>query len=261
MRKFGFKLFNTNIYNAPELVKECAEFASSAPDMFIELMVMPNSTESSDFRKIKEQIGDVEVRIHAPHDGVGFDAGNKELRKQNRKLLAPAQQAADFFQSKTIIVHAGCGHEPQNIEETIKQFQLFNDSRIIVENLPHMAYNHIPMHGSTAKDIAYIMNETGCGFCFDFSHAVCAAQTLNIDIDKQLKNFYALKPDVYHMCDGDISKADDMHAHFGAGNYPLRHFLNDFTDENAYITIETGKGLEMHSDLRIKDYEYLKSMQ
>jgi hypothetical protein len=62
------------------------------------------------------------------------------------------------------------------------------------------------------------------------------------------------------MCDGDITKAADEHLHFGEGNYPLKHFLNDLTDENAYITMETGKGVEQHCDLRIRDYAYLQNM-
>ena len=77
----------------------------------------------------------------------------------------------------------------------------------------------------------------------------------------QFQRFYALRPRVYHMCDGDIHKAEDAHMHFNTGNYPLKHYLNDYTDENAYITMETGKGITQHNDLSVRDYEYLKSIQ
>ena len=260
MRKFGFKIFSTNLYSAPQLIKEYVEFASTRQDMFIELMVVPSST-IDDLKKIKEQTGNVEVRIHSAHDTMGFDAGNKELEKQNQQLLAVSQKAADIFNAKTIVVHAGCGHGPQYINETVRQFKLFNDSRIVVENLPYLDDGILPMHGSTVEEISYIMQECGCGFCFDFSHAICAALTLNIDIEKQLQSFYALHPSVYHMCDGDIRKAEDAHMHFNTGNYPLKHYLNDYTDENAYITMETGKGVTQHNDLSVRDYEYLKSIQ
>ena len=63
------------------------------------------------------------------------------------------------------------------------------------------------------------------------------------------------------MCDGDINKADDLHMHFTTGNYPLSHFLNDFTAKDAYITMETSINLEQDADLRIQDYHYLKSIQ
>ncbi|MBQ9034440.1 MAG: hypothetical protein IJ099_00565 [Alphaproteobacteria bacterium] len=117
------------------------------------------------------------------------------------------------------------------------------------------------MHGSTPQDIKYIMEETGCGFCFDFSHAICSAVSLKINIDEQLKNFFNLNPTVYHMCDGDQNQENDLHMHFRDGNFPLRHFLNDFTSKDAYITMETSIGVEQSADLRIQDYQYLKSIQ
>ncbi len=260
MRKFGFKLYSTNLYDAPKLIKECAEFASSVSDSFIELMVVPSST-IADLRKIKEQMSDIEVRIHAPHDSMGFDPGNKELEQRNQSLVALAQTAADLFNSKTIVVHAGLGHGQLYIDETVRQFKLFNDARIVVENLPHLDYGTVPMHGCTPEDISYIMQESGCGFCLDFSHAICAAYTLNVNIDEHLKKFFNLNPTVYHMCDGDVTQANDLHLHFREGNYPLPHFLNDFTNKDAYITMETNMNIEQSSDLRIQDYFYLKSIQ
>ena len=259
MRKFGFKIFSTNLETAPQLIKECADFAKTQSDVFIELMVVANS-EKSDLKKIKEQIGNVEVRIHTPHNTMGFDAGNKELEQSNKKILTLSQKAADIFDAKTIVVHAGCGHGEKYISETARQFKLFNDSRIVVENLPLFDTDGEKLHGNTAEQIKYIMSESGCGFCFDFSHAICAALSLNKNIETQLKEFFVLNPNVYHMCDGDISKAEDSHMHFGTGNYPLQHFLNDFTDENAYITMETGKGIIQHANTWIKDYNYLKSL-
>ena len=223
--------------------------------------MMHTDSSEDDFKRIKKLLGNIEVRIHAPHDAFGFDAGNREQEQFNRKILNISQKTADLFNAKTIVVHAGCGHGEQYINETVRQFKLFNDSRIVVENLPYLDYGKTPMHGSKPEEIKYIMNESGCGFCFDFSHAICAALSLQKNIETQLKEFFALKPSVYHMCDGYINKPEDAHLHFGTGNYPLQHFLNDFTDENAYITMETGKTLEQHSDLRIKDYEYLKSLQ
>ena len=147
MRRFGFKVYSTNLHEVPDLIKGCAKFASSVSDSFIELMVVPTSTED-DLKKIKEQIGDVEVRIHAPHDGMGFDPGNKALEAKNQSLVTLSQKAADMFGAKTIVVHAGYGHGAKYIEETVRQFKIFNDSRIVVENLPYMDYGKIPMHGS-----------------------------------------------------------------------------------------------------------------
>lgn len=257
MRKFGFKFFNDNFQKAPKIVSECIKFVSAQQDMFIELMIVPGC-DKDDLIKIKQLLGDIEVRIHAPY--IGFDTGNKELAEQNKKILASAQKAADIFDSATIVAHGGCGHDRKYLEETARQFKNFNDKRVVIENIPYYGNSGELLHGNTAEEIAYIINESGCGFCLDFSHAICAALSLNLNIEKQLQSLYALKPSVYHMCDGDISKDKDMHLHFGTGNYPLKHFLQDYTAENAYITMETGTGFELHNNLRIGDYNYLKSL-
>ena len=259
MRKYGFKIFSTDLKKSPGFLSECVDFANSQKDVFMELMVLPETLQS-DLTELKKRTGDIEVRIHAPHNMMGFDVGNKELEKHNRDVLSLSQMAADIFSSKTIIVHAGCGHGDKYINETIRQIKLFNDKRIVVENLPCSAINAEPLHGNTAQEIKYIIEETGCGFCFDFSHAICAALELNLDIEKQLKSFYDLKPDVYHLCDGNIATAEDLHMHFGNGDYPLKHFLNDFTDSNAVITMETGKKIVQYGDAWFEDYKYLKSL-
>jgi len=258
MRKYGFKLFSSNLRTAPQLIDECANYASARDDMFIELMVVPDSTDN-DLHVLKKRMQNVEVRIHAPHNTMGFDAGNRELVKQNQNLLALAQKAADIFNAKTIVVHAGCGRGQKYVEETARQFKLFNDKRIVVENLPCSASNGDILHGNTPQEIEFIMRESGCGFCFDFSHAICAAVGLKLDMEKQFADFFAMKPNVYHMCDGVIASGEDTHMHFGDGDYPLKRLLQTLTDENAYITMETGKGVMQHDDMWVKDYNYLRS--
>ncbi len=258
MRKFGFKIFNSNLQNAPEFVKECADYVRQKKDMFVELMVLTDRSQS-ELYELKKILKDVEVRIHCVHSSYIFDAGNKSLEKVNRQMFEYTQFAADLFNSKSIVVHSGNGHGKEYLDETVRQFKLFNDKRIVVENLPYIDDNGDDLSGSTADEIKYVMDKTGCGFCFDFSHALCAAITLGIDKEKQLKSFFDLQPTVYHMCDGDLNEAEDKHLHFGEGNYPLKHFLNDFTAEDAYITMETG-GFSLHNDLNVKDYEYLKSL-
>lgn len=260
MRKYGFKIFTTNLKTAPALIKECADFAVSKEDMFLELMVVPESSED-DLHEIRKITENLEVRIHAPHHKMGFDASDKDLESSNIKILGKAQKAADIFNSETIVVHAGRGYGKACLEENIRQFRLFHDERIVVENLPFVAGKGKGFLGNTAEEIKYIMENSACGFCFDFSHAICAALALGEDVDKQLKDFFALKPKVYHMCDGDMSMAKDLHMHFGQGNYPLKHFLNDLTDLDAYITMETGEGVLQHNDLWVKDYHLLKSME
>ncbi len=263
MRHFGFKLFSTNLYNGPDLVKECANYARSQKDMFIELMVVSSSTYE-DFLKLKDIFSGLEVRIHSMHHREGFDAGNKDLEEQNCKLLSLSQHAADIFNSPTIIVHAGCGHDQKYLQETARQFKLFNDKRILVENLPYFSGTHsgekLPFHGCSPEEIKYIMDETGCGFCFDFSHGACAAYYFKRDVDEMFQKFFDLQPSMYHICDGYVGEISDTHEHFGDGDYPLKHFIKDFTKDNAYITMETGHDVMEHNTRWVQDYQYLKSL-
>lgn len=261
MRKYSFKLFSTNLQNNPRVVDESAEFVrSQSSKMFIELMVVPEMSEE-DLLTFRRKFAGLEVRIHAPHNIMGFDAGDRGKEKQNREILAVSQKAADILEAKTIVVHAGCGHGREYLQETTRQFKLFADKRIVVENLPAFASDNAPLHGNTPEEIAYIMEQSGCGFCFDFSHALCAANSLGLNIDSQLAGFYDLKPTVYHLCDGDVHETDDKHLHFGEGNYPLAHFVNDYTADDAYITMETGHDMPKDVKAWIADFEYVKNLE
>lgn len=260
MRKYSFKLFSSNLQNNPQLVEDAAKWVGqNSEQMFIELMVV-NQTTDDDMKKFTNLLKGLEVTIHAPHNAMGFDTGKKDLEKTNREILAKAQKAADALQAKVIVVHAGGGREEENIRETARQFKLFNDARIVIENLACDADDVTEvMHGNTPEEISYIMQESGCGFCFDFSHAVCAANYLGLDIEKQLSGFYNLKPRVYHICDGLLDGQEDLHLHFGQGNYPLKDFLHKYTDENAMVTMETG-GIPKDLTNWINDFNYLRSL-
>ena len=136
MRKYGFKLFSSNLQHNPKLVDDTEEFVRNNLDSsFLELMVI-NSTPELDIHEFARRFKGIEVNIHAPHNSMGFDTGKKELERSNIEKLEKSFFLADEFDSKSIIVHAGCGRDPENIKETVRQFKLFDNKRIVVENLP-----------------------------------------------------------------------------------------------------------------------------
>lgn len=260
MRKFGFKLFSTNLRTAPSLIRECVDAAQAAPDLFIEVMVMPETTPD-DLRELKPLFKDVEIRLHAPHHTLGFDVGDARLENHNRRKFETVRTAADMFGSKTIVVHPGCGHGREALNETVRQLRLLDDPRIVVENLPVIDDGDgKELLGGTAEEIRFIRAETGYGFCMDFSHAVCAAATLGRDPIKHLESFYALTPTVYHLCDGELNRNCDSHRHYGKGDFPLGYFLKNLTAPDAYITMETGRGTQNQSDAWMKDFAFLKAL-
>ncbi len=253
MRKYGFKLFSTNLQNNPVFVDEAAAFVrANNKEMFVELMVVP-STPAEDWGIFRRKFAGLEVTIHAPHNAMNFDTGYRERFESNAKILQAAQQAADLFDAKV---------KKENLEETARQFRLFNDPRIVIENLPYAADDvEGVMHGTTPEQIKYVMDYAGCGFCFDFSHAVCAANSLGLDLEKQLSGFYKLSPTVYHMCDGNIKGTEDCHMHYGEGNFPLKEFLQKYVAPDAMITMETGMGMPKDASAWIEDFGYLHQLQ
>ena len=261
MRKYSFKLFSSNIRNNPKIVEDGMKYVSEHADrMFVELMVQ-KETSREDLRMIKDCSSNVEIRLHAPHHLMNFNPGNKNLEAENRRIIEHVQYAADLLNAKSIVVHGGCGQGIEVLKETVRQFKLFDDKRIVVENLPVVAEEGLKLSGNTPEEIAFVQEGCGCGFCFDFSHALCAANSLNLDVEKQLAGFFALKPDVYHICDGFVDEVEDKHLHFGDGNYPLEHFLNDYTAKDAYITMETGRGVPVGIKPWIDDFEYMLKIE
>ena len=75
MRKYGFKLFSTNLQNNPAFIDEAAAFVrANNREMFIELMVVP-TTPAEDWDVFRDKFAGLEVTIHAPHNTMNFDTG------------------------------------------------------------------------------------------------------------------------------------------------------------------------------------------
>ena len=92
MRKYGFKLFSTNLQNNPAFVDEAAAFVrANNREMFIELMVVP-TTPAEDWDVFRDKFAGLEVTIHAPHNTMNFDTGYPERFESNAKILDAARR-------------------------------------------------------------------------------------------------------------------------------------------------------------------------
>lgn len=176
-------------------------------------------------------------------------------------MLDESRRFADELNASVIVVHAGNGFGRAGQEETVYQFRHFNDSRVAVENLPMIndITNEI-MHGLTPEMIAEIKDASGCKFCFDFAHAICAANGLGLRHDDVMAGFAVLKPDMYHLCDGDINGENDVHWHYGEGSYDLDKYLARYIAPDALVTMETG-GKPAGIQPWINDREYIRRLQ
>ena len=116
------------------------------------------------------------------------------------------------------------------------------------------------LHGNTPAEIQRIITETGCKFCLDFSHAVCAANSTNADVRQTLNAFAALNPSMYHLCDGNINGTDDEHLHYGEGNYDLKRLLTEYVEPNALVTMETGHEIPQNITPWLEDLRFLQNL-
>lgn len=261
MRKFGAKLFTQNFIKQPDLARECVELVKNGTFDFLELMALPESfADTKD--KIAQQVkGQMKVVIHAPHQGQGVNTCNPEAYQNNRRLLDSAQRFADLLDSDIIILHVGYGNREYGVDETIRQFRLIADERIAVENLPeYCPIDKMHFQGTTPQEIARIKDETGCKFCYDFCHGICASNSLARDKWQDVQDYANLNPDMYHLCDSDWQGTDDMHGHYGEGDYDLAKLLS-FTRNDALITMETGHELPQDMSPWVNDVKYLRGLK
>lgn len=259
MRKYGVKLWSTNILSTPDLIKDITKALKEGVFDFVELFAVPESYDKTS-KALYNEFKSEKITIHAAHSSFGFDTGDKNKLKQNLKQFAEAQKFADLFNSEIIVTHGGMGNEKENIEETIRQFNLINDKRIAIENLPsYCSDTKVPLHGIRPDEIKFIKDEVGCMFCFDFSHAICAANSLKMDIFPKLEQYFDLNPSVYHVCDGNFNNDFDAHLHLGKGNYPLKALIDNYTSNNAMLTMETG-GIPTSINPWVNDVNYLRNL-
>ena len=261
MRKLGVKLWTRDVLKNKAFFDDVAEAVRRKEFEYVELFVFPNTYEDT-FEAVREGLRGCPVIIHNSHSAYGFDCGDSDALKNNLKDIGDSQRFADALHADIIIVHAGCGTLPQNIDETIRQFRLFNDMRIAVENMAAFCMvSKKFQHGVFPEQIERIKAETGCKFCMDFSHAVCAANYYKRKPVDILDDFRLLEPDMYHQCDGRLQGIDDVHLHFGEGDFDLETIINRFIDEEARVTMETGYKPPLNADPWRKDRDYFRRLE
>ena len=250
MIKLGLKLWSINecyIEEAHRLYKE------NYFD-FIELYIIPNS-----YNKYADIWSNIKIPfvIHAPHFREGFNLAKPEKETVNLLYANESLKFADLLDSKIIIFHPGIAG---SIEETVKQINLIDDRRIVIENKPYYALqDELICNGNSVEEVKYIINNANIGFCLDVGHAFCSANARNIPPLPYLKEFINLNPKIYHLTDGDICSIFDKHEHFGNGNYNIKEILNILPDE-CMITIETVKDSKTSLIDFQNDIEFLRNI-
>jgi endonuclease IV len=186
---------------------------------YIELFAVPESFD--DIIEYWKQFA-IPFVMHAPHSFAGMNLSLKEQRNNNRKKLQETFRFADSLHAEYIIFHFGVDGD---IEESIYQLRPFADSRCLIENKPIKGLNNEKCIGSIPSEIKHITNELHIGFCLDFGHAICAANSQKQEPLTLIKEFRALNPAMYHLTDGNYTSEYDSHLHYGQGTFPIEELL------------------------------------
>lgn len=174
--------------------------------------------------------------IHAPHSAAGLNLANASARIANKAKIAESVRFADSLKAQYIIFHSGTNGMP---DEVVNQLTPFADERFLIENKPIRGLDGSTCVGCVYGDLKLIIDGIGkgTGFCLDFGHAICAANTLKKEPFEFIKELTTLNPRVYHLTDGDYRSELDSHLHYGEGSFPLKKLL-PFVPNGGMVTNE-----------------------
>lgn len=229
MINLGLKLGSKDIQYTDEIL----EYYEQGVFQYIELFTLSGTYDDtiSYWKQFKIPFG-----IHAPHSAAGLNLACVANRELNKNKISEAIKFADALKAKYIIFHSGTNGMPN---EVVTQLKPFADERFLIENKPFRGLDGSTCVGSVYGDLKLIIEGIGkgCGFCLDFGHAICAANTLNREPFEFIKDLMRLNPRVYHLTDGDYQSELDSHLHYGAGSFPLKELLS-LVPEYGMVTNE-----------------------
>ena len=228
MYQFGLKLGSINTQYTDEIL----EYYDRGVFQYIELFVLSGSY--NDTIAYWKQFH-IPFGIHAPHTAAGMNLANPADNKTNKVKIEETMRFADSLNGSYIIFHSGTNGKA---EETVQQLAPYVDDRFLIENKPIKGFggDYICV-GADYAELESIIDALLCGFCLDFGHAICAANTLKTNPLEFIVQLKSLAPKVYHLTDGDYKSEIDSHYHYGKGTFPLKELLA-FVPDGGMITNE-----------------------
>ncbi len=271
LNKNGFKvirIYNTEVYKNIEGVLEyILNSVKVDPSPLTPLPQGARETaciDTPDLTTLSQGAGKTGIPfiIHNAHFAQGFNLAKQEKTERNREIYEQTKQFADELNAEYIIFHGGIDGD---IRETAIQLALFNEPRAIIENKPFVALPGTMggkfCRGYNIDEIKLVMDTAGCGFCLDFGHAICAANSLKLDVYKYCNDFLQLKPNMYHLTDlKDITSPYDSHLHLGTGQLDFNKIFT-MIPNNSYITFETIKSSKENLDDFAQDMKFINNYE
>lgn len=244
----GLKLWsiNTDFY-----YQEAKKLYQQGFFEYIELYVVPNTLDTlAKWKKLA-----IPFILHAPHFKHSVNLADPDQFPYNKKIFAEIEIFRKELSAEYTIIHSGMNG---NIKETIRQLQIIKPQNFCIENKPFIAplKPEFKCVGSTLDELKEILANLNCGFCLDIGHALCTANSLNMEPYAYLSDFQKLSPSMYHLSDGIIDSPLDQHLHFGEGNYNIKKILS-FINPHAKTSIETKKNSQHNLTDFIADINYI----
>lgn len=259
--KFGLKLWSIN-YN---LLDEARKLIKEGIFHYIELMPVPD-TKISPFQKIK-----VPYIIHIASDKYGVNIADKKKQPFNLEALNQSIKWADILGAEYLILHPGFGSKKNALEfleriddkpRTFSDLERVRGKRILIENVPKKGMNDEKLLGFSPEQIKGLRGNR-FGFCLDLNHAIKAAVSLKKDYKKYIKEFLKIKPQMFHISDGNLDQEKDEHLSLGKGGYDLAWIKNMLIKigqkRDIYLVFETPKNKDnLKKD--IENINYFKNL-
>jgi endonuclease IV len=183
-----------------------------------------------------------------------------QKKYSNFLIYKEVKRFADELKALFIIFHGGIDGD---INETIQQLASFRDSRTLIENKPYQALPNKMggkfCRGATIEEIKLVKDKVKCEFCLDFGHAICAANSLGINIYEYCRELLEFKPQMYHLTDLiDITSPYDSHLHLGTGELDFKRIF-EMIPNTSYITFETPKNIKTNLNDFVEDIAWFRN--
>ena len=205
---------------------------------YIELYVYPAQMDKlQGWINLKNQYN-MKFTIHAPHYSQHVNLADKSYFEYNKMVYEQVNVYAKALDAEYTVVHGGMDG---NVEEIVRQIEIIKPYKMRIENKPYVAPrkpDSMICRGATVQEIKYIMENYDCGFNLDIGHAFCSAVSQKINQIEYLKQFLELKPNSYHLSDGEYDNRIDIHYHLKAGDYDWEKIF-PLLDKNLNWTLET----------------------
>ncbi len=233
--RLGLKLWSVNTANYSRAAARL--YAEGVYD-YIELYVVPGTGETLPTWKSLS----IPFIIHCPHFAHGFNLAQEQYASRNREMFREVRTFADALQAPHIVIHGGMGGDAR---ETARQLKELHEPRALIENKPHHVLrddgSRLICRGALPEEIELICREAGCGFCLDFEHALCSANSHGIPLQQMLGDMVQLNPVMFHLSGiEDRAEETDTHQPLAADAQAVQEFLA-YVRPGQCISIETIK--------------------